>query len=220
VPLQIGSVSVIATAAHVLDGIGSASVLTFGFDRSLPLSGDRRGFGFEPGRTVDVDLAVIVLTDEERDELRRRVTFSYSMEFASTPPTDRVAFYGLIGFPHSRNKASPRLLRETHAVATYFITRTTVPLSKLNSPGKFEDVHFALGAPRKGAMGANGKPAGFPSPEGMSGGGVWRLDIPSRAGAAPVPRIVGIGIEYCRQPGAFICTRIQNVNTMVHDLQI
>lgn len=218
VPLQIGSVSVIATAAHVLARIGRASVLTFSSSGTIALSGERRGFGFAPGQTADVDLAVIVLTDEERDELRKRVTFSYSIDFESLP-AERNAFYGLIGFPHSRNKVSPRLLREPYAVATYFITRAIVPLSKVGSPGKYDQVHFALGAPRKTATGANGRPTGFPAPAGISGGGVWQLDISRSATAAPVPRLVGIGIEYCKHPAAFVCTRIENVSAMVADLQ-
>ena len=209
----------IATAAHVLDRLGSASVLTFSSSGTIILSGERRGFGFAPGRTVDVDLAVIVLTDQERDELRKRVTFSYSLEFASVSPTEGGTFYGLIGFPRSRNKLSPRLLREPYAVATYFITRALVPLLKVPSTGKYEHVHFALGAPRKSAIGANGRPAGFPDPDGISGGGVWRLDMRQSPSAAPVPRLVGVGIEYFKKPGAFVCTRVENVIAMVADLQ-
>jgi hypothetical protein len=219
IPLQIGSVSVIATAAHVLMPFGGVSVLTFGSKRSLLLSGERRGFGHKPGRTVDVDLAVIVLTESERDELRQRFTFSYSLDFASTRPAHEITFYVLTGYPHSRNKASPRLLRETYAVANYFISRTLLPLSKIESPGKFSNVHFALGAQAKHAVGEYGEPVGFPSPNGLSGGGVWRLDFPKRVGAAPVPRLVGVGIEYCRKPGAFVCTRIENIAEMIEDLQ-
>lgn len=219
VPLQIGRVSVIATAAHVLGRLGVASVLTFGNRRSLLLSGERRGFVHKPHRTIDVDLAVIVLTDSERDELRSRVTFSYSHDFVSTRPAHEIAFYSLVGFPHSRNKASTRLLRETYAAANYFISRTLVPLSEIKSQDKFGNVHFALAAPRNGAIGVQGESVGFPSPAGLSGGGVWRLDFSQVAGAAPEPRLAGIGIEYCRTPGAFVCTRVENIVGMVEDLQ-
>jgi hypothetical protein len=219
VPLQIGNVSVIATAAHVLARVGDASVLTFGRHRTILLSGERRGFGYVTGRHVDVDLAVIVLNDSEREALRQQVTFTYALQFARTALPQRLAFYGLVGFPHSRNKPSPRLLRETYAVANYFLSRTLLPLSKIKSEGKSGRVHFAIGAPRNGAIGTSGEPVAFPSTSGVSGGGVWRLDFQGSAGAAPIPKLVGIGIEYCRQPGAFVCTRVENTIEMVEDLQ-
>lgn len=207
--MQIGSVSVIATAAHVLQPVGHASVLTFGANKTVLLSGERRGFGHRKGKFVDVDLALIVLSDHERDELRKRVEFSYSIEYAVVRPPRETAFYTLIGFPHSRNKVSPRLLRQTYAESTYFITHKRVPISTIKSDDKYSPVHFALAAPSRYVT----------SPGGISGGGVWWLDASSGLAAAPTPRLVGIGIEYCRRPGAFVCTRIAEVDQMVRDLQ-
>jgi hypothetical protein len=208
VPLQIGGVSVVVTAAHVLAKIGNASVLTFSRTRSLLLSGERRGFGHRKGKFADIDLALIVLTDDERVQMRERYTFSYSIEYSHLPRR-KTAFYVLIGFPHSRNKASPRLLHETYAEAVYFVMHERVPIAAVASDDKFSPIHFALAAPSKSVV----------SPAGVSGGGVWWLDSSESATAAPVPRLVGIGIEYCRHPGAFICTRIHEVDVMVRDLQ-
>lgn len=219
VPLQIGRVSVIATAAHVLQRFGGVSVLTFGENRTILLSGERRGFGYKRGRHVDVDLAVIVLNDSERDELRRQVTFTYSIQFAEIRSSRDLTLYGLVGFPHSRNKVSPRLQRETYAVGTYFLSGTLLPVSQIKSPGKFGKVHFAIGAPRNSAVGSRGESVAFPSPQGVSGGGVWSLASSITSPVAPLERLVGIGIEYFRQPGAFVCTRIENVIEMVEDLQ-
>lgn len=209
VPLQIGSVSVIATAAHVLQPVGRASLLTFGVNKTVLLSGERRGFGHRKGKFVDVDLALIVLNDQERDELRQRVEFSYYIEYAAVRPPSETAFYTLIGFPHSRNKVSPRLLREAYAVSMYFITHKRVPLSAIKSDDKYGPVHFALSAPSRYVT----------APGGISGGGVWWLRASDDPAAAPTPRLVGIGIEYCRRAGAFVCTRIAEVNQMVRDLQ-
>lgn len=209
VPLQIGSVSVIATAAHVLLGAGHASVLTFGVNKTVLLSGERRGFRHRKGKFVDVDLAVIVLSNEQRDELRQQVEFSYSIEYATVRPPTETAFYTLIGFPHSRNKVSPRLLTEAYAESAYFVTHKRVPLSAIKSDDKCDPVHFALAAPSRYV----------PAPGGISGGGVWWLHQSPDPAAAPTPRLVGIGIEYWRRPGAFVCTRIAQVDQMVRDLQ-
>jgi hypothetical protein len=208
VPMQIGSVSVIATAAHVLRQVGQASVLTFTSSGAIVLAGERRGFGHRKGRFADVDLAVIVLSESEREQLRERLTFSYSIERASLQPANETAFYTLIGFPHSRNKASPRLLAEPYAEAAYFIMHKRVPIATVKSDDKFAPVHFALSAPSRAVL----------SPAGLSGGGIWWLDTSRSLTVAPVPKLVGIGIEYCRKPGAFVCTRIRELDTMVSDL--
>jgi len=209
VPLQIGSVSVIATAAHVLEPLGRASVLTFGVNKTVLLAGERRGSGHRKGKFVDVDLAVIVLDEHERDQLREQVRFSYSIEYAAVRPPHETAFYTLIGFPYSRNKVSPRLLRQTYAVSSYFITHKRMPLSVIGSDDKYSPIHFALSAPSRFVT----------SPGGISGGGVWWLDTSRGPKAAPTPKLVGIGIEYWRKPGAFVCTRIAEVDQMVRDLQ-
>jgi hypothetical protein len=217
IPLQVGRTAVIATAAHVLARVGGASVLTVGRSRSLLLSGERRGFGHRRGRSVDVDLALLVLNDDERDEMRKHYTFSYSLDYAPLPAMHDIAFYTVIGYLHSRNKLSPPLVRSGRVTANYFITRARLPLSQVKSPDKFAEFHFALGARPKGAVGTVGEKVSFPSPFGLSGGGVWWLDLRSLS-AAPIPRLVGIAIEHHPRAGAFVCTRIENVDTMIHDL--
>jgi hypothetical protein len=217
VPVQIGRVSLLVTAAHVLEGYGGASVLTLLKNRSMMLSGERRGFGYKPGRHVDVDLAVIILSNEERQEIASRYCFSYSLEFAATGRMKDITFYALAGYPQSRNRRSPQLLKGA-VVANYFISRSQLPLSAIRSRDKLADVHFAIGANAKGAIGVDGSRTGFPSPFGLSGGGVWRLSFPKDPFALPKPHLVGIGIEYCVPPGAFVCTRIEHVLPMVSDL--
>lgn len=218
VPIQIGALSAIATAAHVLAPYGAASVLTLGPRKSVVLSGERRGYGYKPGQTVDVDLALIVLEDDERDELRERYTFSYSFELGVARRPEQVAFYGIVGYPQSRNKLSPKLQRSGVTVANYFISRHQIRLSAIRAVGKYDNVHFAIGADANGAIGLRGERVSFPSPVGMSGGGVWLLEFSLRAEVPPTPRLVGIGIEYWRKPGAVICTRVENLETMVGDL--
>ena len=218
VPVQIGRASVLVTAAHVLESYGRASVLTLGHGESLVLGGERRGFGHRRGSTVDVDLAVIVLGDDERAKLRERYTFLYSSTFASTGSPEEVTFFAIAGYPQSRNKFSPRLKKFGTTVANYFISRSQLHLSAVSSSDKFASVHFAVGAPRDGAIGLDGSRVGFPSPAGMSGGGVWRLRFPRDAARLPTGQLVGIGIEYLSKPGAFVCTRIEHVLPMVSDL--
>ena len=219
-PLQIGGVSVIVTAAHVLRQYGNASILTLGVDHALELTGERRGFGYIPGHTADPDLAVIILNDQEREAIRRHYDMSY---FQSCGPLHRSltgAFYVVAGYPQSQNKLSPRLMRSNRAVGLYYISRCRVSVAELRQHGKYDQVHFALGAPPRGAIRTDGGRVSFSSPSGLSGGGVWRL-LPGRtAASAPLPVLVGILIEHHRRLGIFVCTRVREVETMVHELAI
>jgi hypothetical protein len=217
-PVQIGRVSVIVTAAHVLRPYGNASVLTLGVDRAVDLTGEKRGFGYLPGQTADPDLALIVLNDEERSQVRLHYEMSYFQSSGSPHRSRNGAFYVVAGYPQSQNKMSPRLMRSNRAVGNYYITRHRVPVADLRLEGKYDAVHFALSAPPKGAIRNDGRRVSFPSPAGLSGGGVWRLEIGRSAAAAPKPRLVGILIEHHKQPGVFVCTRVREVERMVLDL--
>lgn len=217
-PLQIGRVSVIVTAAHVLRPYGNASVLTLGVDRAVDLTGEKRGFGFIRGQTADPDLALIVLNDEERSQVRLHYDMSYFQSCGSPDRSRTGAFYVVAGYPQSQNKMSPRLMRSNRAVGKYYISRHRVPVAGLGLEGKYDSVHFALGAPAKGAIRGDGRRVSFPSPVGLSGGGVWRLEVGRSAAAAPNPRLVGVLIEHHKKPGVFICTRVREIERMVLDL--
>ena len=218
VPLQVGGVRLIATAAHVLAPYGRASVLTLGTDHAVVLSGERRGFGYRPGTNVDVDLAIVVLSDEECAKLGERLTFSYAFDFASSGPVGSASFFAVVGCPQSKNKLSPKLQRQGAVVTNWIVSRSQIPVAAVPSADKFAHAHFAVRAESKGAMDVNGAPAPFASPSGMSGGGVWRLFFPPDITGLPQPRLVGIVIEYFRDPGAFVCTRIEHVTAMLEDL--
>lgn len=217
-PVQIGRVSVIVTAAHVLRPYGNASVLTLGVDGAVDLTGEKRGFAYIRGQTADLDLALIVLNDEERSQVRLHYDMSYFQSCGSPDRSRAGAFYVVAGYPQSQNKMSPRLMRSNRAVGDFYILRHRVPVADLRLEGKYDALHFALGAPPKSAISGDGRRVSFPSPSGLSGGGVWRLEIRRSAAAAPKPRLVGILIEHHKQPGVFICTRVREVERMVLDL--
>jgi hypothetical protein len=42
---------------------------------------------------------------------------------------------------------------------------------------------------------------------GMSGGGIWRIDVDHATGQIQSPLLVGIGIEYHEKMQAFVATR-------------
>lgn len=216
--LQVGKVSVIVTAAHVLSPYGRASVLTPGVARPIDLTGERRGFGYIPGQTADPDLAVIVLTDDQRSAVMDHYDMSFFASCGSPHPSRAGAFYVVAGYPHSQNKMSPRLMRSNRAVGNYYISRHRIPVADLRLPGKYDDVHFALGARPKGAIRGDGRRVSFPSPAGLSGGGVWRVEMGRNPAAAPTMRLVGILIEHHKTPGVFVCTRVREVERMVLDL--
>jgi hypothetical protein len=218
IPMQIGRVSVIATAAHVLRPYGEATVLTLGATRAVDLTGDRRGFGYIVGKTADVDVALIVLNDEERTELRRHYEFWYSVNFVKPRDIGSGALYAVFGYPQSQNKMSPRLKGSNRAVGNFYVSPDRVSVAEMRLPGKFEAVHFALVAPPKSALSMDGRRTNFPTPSGVSGGAVMRLDFSHHPAVAPTPRLAGMLIEHHKKPGAFICTRIEAVETMVREL--
>jgi hypothetical protein len=189
-----------------------------GATQSLVLGGERRGFEYVVGKTADVDLAIIVLEDQERQAIRQHYEFSYSTHFASMRPVGGGTFYVVCGYPQSQNKLSPRLMRSNRAVGEYYVTRNRLQAASLKLAGKYDAVHFALGAPPKGAIGMDGRRVTFPLPLGVSGGGVWRLEFGRHPARLPVPRLVGVLIEHHKRPGVFIGTRIRETERMLRDL--
>ncbi len=83
---------------------------------------------------------------------------------------------------------------------------------------KTDGEHFALSVPNREVARLGGGRFRLPQPHGMSGGGVWRLeiDIPNRLAATPL--LVGVGIEFYTAKRVFVATRVQVAIPLVRDL--
>ena len=225
VPLRFAGASVVITASHVLNDSGDRCIYTLGDDDLLNLSGERRAFehrktstiptGVEP--TIDVDLALIVLEPSEAAELSRRFSFTHYKDLAEAQFGDQTSLYVLVGYPFSKNKPTGASGNEVKTSALFCLSRQVGSVANSQETGKHSKVHFAFPASPKGTKDMTGTLSTQPKPQGMSGGGVWRIGLDG-AVSTPLPRLVGIGIEYDRHNNRFICTRIQHVQPMVADL--
>jgi hypothetical protein len=123
----------------------------------------------------------------------------------------------ITGYPAVRNRIKERN-PSLPALATHLITGDIRPIEGLGLVDKFDSHHFALFLDTKRIRTHGGDPFRVPEPHGMSGGGVWRLDIDVQTKIATTPLLVGIGIEYHKSKKVFVSTRIQSAIPLAHDL--
>ncbi|MDP9192648.1 MAG: hypothetical protein M3P06_13190 [Acidobacteriota bacterium] len=215
VPLHLGATSIIVTASHVLAEFQDRCIYTLGHEDVLNLSGERRGFNYLKESTIDVDLGLIVLSKAETAELNHRFSFTYRTDLDEAQPTDDIAFYVLAGYPFTRNKPTPQSRDELNTTALFFVSRRMGSLEDSSATGKSLLVHFSLPAPPDGTKDMTGTLTTPPKPRGMSGGGVWCIQVDASTGRLAMPRLVGIGIEYDHGNRQFVCSRIQYLQPML-----
>ncbi len=58
----------------------------------------------------------------------------------------------------------------------------------------------------------------MPPPYGMSGGGVWRVEIDTVERLVNRPSLVGIGVEYHRAQKTFVATHVRAAAPLASDL--
>lgn len=216
--MRVGQLCVLVTAMHVAEQFDGRQLVTIGSDSFLEVGRRRIGYKYIKNERVDTDLAVVELTAAEADELARRFSFSIPEDVGDISPEERYVLYSLVGYPFSHNKPKPATLELIRARTTYIVTnrRALEPLSTYGE-GKYERVHFALEVASV-ATNAHREPITLPKAQGMSGGGVWRIDVDQSTGQLSLPKLVGIGIEHNRQKGVFIATRIQYLLPLLKDL--
>jgi hypothetical protein len=92
------------------------------------------------------------------------------------------------------------------------------PISDVGRRNKIDYYHFALRVPRREIRTPQGDHFQLPKPYGMSGGGVWRIDIDIRNQLVTTPLLVGIGIEYHKSRELFVVTRVQAAIPLAQEL--
>ncbi len=185
-----------------------------GSEQPRALCGRRGAWEYVPGKTPDIDLAVMALDDDLADELERVYQFATPADVSSTTTKTPGIHYLIAGYPAERNSISNDSIS---SVATHLITgdiRETVKIL----PNKSDDFHFALGHPGKIIPTHTGGRFRVPKPQGMSGGGVWRIEIDIPRKFSTTPSLVGVGIEYHKAKQVFIATRVQAAIPLVNDL--
>lgn len=221
VPFDNGGFQFMITATHVCFDRATKlpiPLFTMGHEEPRFLSGARIAWDYKPGSTPDVDLTLIHLPHEEAANLQRQYQFT-TPSTTSEPmrKTPRI-HYVIAGYPATRNRfVSPKFYPS--ARATHLITGDVTTVQQLQLPDKSDLTHFAISLPYKTVPTLLGGQFQVPKVSGMSGGGIWRLEIDIARTLADTPLLVGIGIEHHRSKGVFIATRVQQAMPLAHDLR-
>lgn len=220
IPFMSGNLAFLVTAAHVCLDYRKRVVplFTWGSEGPRALRQQRLAWEYKPGTTPDADIALIALTADDVADLSKCYQFSDPDSVATIKAVTPGVHYMIAGYPSTRNKVKSRA-EAPPALATYLITGNIQPITTLTTlTDKTDDHHFALCFKGEEVRTLDGQPFRVPKPQGMSGGGVWRLDIDFRTKLTTTPLLVGIGIEYHRSEATFVASRIQNAIPLAHDL--
>lgn len=217
VPFRAGDFRFLLTAAHVCFDSSKTPIplFTMGSERPHALRGRRGAWEYVPGKTPDIDLSVMALDNDLADALEGVYQFATPAETCYTTAKTPGIHYLIAGYPAERNPVSPGRLFAP--LATHLITGDIRDGAE-TLPGKSNDYHFLLGHPGKTITTYTGARFRVPKVQGMSGGGVWRveIDIPRKLSTSPC--LVGIGIEYHKTRKVFVATRVQAAIPLVNDL--
>jgi hypothetical protein len=179
-----------------------------GTTKPRPLLGRRIAWEYEPGETPDPDIALIELSTDDIADLEGYYQFSSPETTTATKPKTRGIHYLIAGYPAARNPI-PHHPKGLPSLATCLITGDIRRVSEVERANKIDLHHFALRVPRAEIRTVRGDRFRLPKPHGISGGGVWRMDIDIAQQLASTPLLVGIAIEYHKSKELFVATRVQ-----------
>lgn len=216
--VPFGSVksSFLITAGHIVKAQGREPLLTWGAEGPEPLSGERIRWDDNSDVGPDYDLGLIALSRDEDSRLRRVYEFAHPERVSLDQPPCPKIYYLLAGYPAVRNRARARLIGPP--LATSLVSGDIRPIALKRALRKSEQAHFALFFDPQRLRTVRGEPFRIPKPQGMSGGGVWRLEMDRTTRLATALRLVGIGIEYHPLEKMFVATRIKEAIPLAHDL--
>lgn len=210
VPFDTGTVQFILTAAHVF-GENSGRplrLITLGADAPRLLTGPRHGYGYLPGSSIDADVALIGLSADDYVDLRRRYHFTVPAETANVRESANIR-YLLAGYPATKNRVITSANLKFRATPTYIFGGELVGVAQFMLTGKAADYHFAISVPKTHVQTFAGDRLQLPKPQGMSGGGVWALEVDPASRLWSTPQLVGLGIEHLKAQEVFVATRVQ-----------
>lgn len=218
VPFKSGSHAFLITAAHTcFKEQKPISLFVYGKNRPHALLERRGAWGYIPGQTPDLDIAVIGLDNACATELQANYWFCTQSDVSTVRPKTPGIHYLIAGYPASRNRSRP-IKHGLPSKATALISGDIRSVTTLRGVDKSDEHHFAISLPFEKVPKAGGGEFHVPKPQGMSGGGVWRLEINTRSRYANSPVLVGIGIEYYKKQKTFLATKVQVVAALARDL--
>jgi len=218
VPFAQADDAFLITAAHSCFEDGKPLPLfVYGKERPHALNLLRGAWEYRAGETPDLDLAVIGLRPDCVADLAKGHLFARPGDVGTVLPKTPGVHYLIAGYPGSRNRKRP-VEYGLPGRATALVTGDVCTVVGVDSPDKSDDTHFALDFPHTTIPRAGGGEFRVPPPSGMSGGGVWRVEVDVRTRLASRPLLVGIGIEFYPARRKFVATRIQQAAPLAADL--
>jgi hypothetical protein len=221
VPFETETGGFLITAAHVCFDQFNKPLPLFTWSEFGPLvlREFRIAWEYKAGYTPDADVALIALTEDDVIKLKHSYWFSNQDAVSATKPLTPGVHYLIAGYPFIRNRIITTRLAPP-SMATHLITGqiASVQVAKFND--KSDDCHFTLSFPLGKIRTLEHNNFRIPKPQGMSGGGIWRLNIDTVTKMATTPQLVGIGIEYhaTKEARIFVGTRIQLALSLTDDL--
>ena len=210
VPFRLGTRSFLLTAAHVLDENRRTSLYVGGLNDLVPLAGSSHRTGTpiagRRGDTFDFGFVDISETPPEQWLRYQFVTPDY-LDVDDVPAAD--VLYAFVGYPETRNK---RLKGQKFQLSPMAIVLMPTPLKRYDSLGLNPTAQFAGEFSRNKQLDSEKRIVVGPEPNGISGGGVWRLGTPREfATGTNAERLVGLGIEYRASHSVLVGVRISLV---------
>jgi hypothetical protein len=205
--LEIDGSRFLATAAHVLETPG----LLLDSERALiPLPGEFYRSNGKGAAHDNIDLAVALLSDDQRSALRGLPFIRAVDMMHSTPTTKRYQL--AVGYRASQNKApvgSSKVLQRKRWSFTGF----SAPLPTSSGSREYSDRNFALEYSKR-AVRESGELVRTTPPHGLSGGPIFdlgdTLSFDQLCAPDPHPaRLAGLLIECPPEGGALIGTKVE-----------
>lgn len=211
-PIFYAGQAYLLTAAHVINEFSDGMIITAGNKQMIrfPAHSLRTGtVSDHPGKVIDADVGIFRLPAEAVEQMSDRFSFSDEREMSDITPHTILTIYVFLGYRYTRNKPKPKSLQEIHVVPNYIVMRERFPLDLLpNAEQLRPHVHEAFSAPHEIITGITGEPMNMPKLHGMSGGGIWKLEINKSTNRVLPPKLSGIAIEHHRSIGAVVATRL------------
>src|SRR5262249_28324465 len=150
---------------------------TLGAGSLRVLKGRRVAYELGPLNEVDFDIAALALSAEAAPDLRRRYTFTTLTDLGNLRNLTSQSRFLVAGYPASTNPVRMSRNLKLRARPVSYVSSNLVHLADISSQAKAPLVHFGVGVSRERLLDFANVPVAFTKPYGMSGGGIWRLEI-------------------------------------------